>query len=94
MKPWAKEGDFVLVDRMSYLFLKPKVGHVVVARHPQDSTLLLIKRIVKEENNLYWVEGDSSFNSTDSRDFGWLKREFLVGKVIHRTGSFALGIIS
>lgn len=94
MEPWVKEGDFVLVDRLSYLFLRPKVGHVALIRHPEKPNLLIIKRIARKEDNRYWVEGDSSFNSTDSRHFGWLKRELLVGKVIHRTGSFALGILS
>jgi len=94
MEPWARQGDFVLVDRMSYLFFKPKVGHVVVVRHPQNPSLLLLKRIVKAEKDRYWIEGDCTSKSTDSRHFGWLKRDFLVGKVIHKTDPCALGIMS
>lgn len=93
MEPWVKDGAFVVIDRMSYLFFKPKIGHVVLVRHPKKQNLLLIKRIVKREGDRYWVEGDSPSKSTDSRHYGWLKRGFLMGKVIHKTGSLALGIL-
>ena len=75
-----REGDFVLVNRMSYLFFKPKVGHVVVVRHPKKQNLLLLKRIVAQRNGLYWIEGDNALKSIDSRNFGWVGREHIVGK--------------
>ena len=93
MEPWIREGDFVLVNKMSYLFLKPKIGHVVVARHPQKPGTLLLKRIAKEKNGMYWLEGDFVLKSIDSRHFGWLKIDFLIGKVIHKTGFLAHSII-
>ena len=94
MEPWVREGDFVVVNRMSYLFSKPRVGHVVVARHPKKPSMLLLKRIVREQKDRYWLEGDCASKSTDSRHFGWLKRDFLIGKVIHRTSFLARSIIS
>ena len=44
---------------------------------------------------LYWVEGDNKEKSQDSRDFGWIRRNMLLGKakVIHKTGSFGYSII-
>ena len=87
MEPSFKEGDFVLVDRMSYFFSKPRVGHIVVAKHPHHSKMLLLKRIVKEEGDRYWLQGDNSLVSSDSRQFGWVKKPFLIGKVIHKTAS-------
>ena len=94
MEPLFQEGNFVLVDKMSYLFSKPRVGHIVVVRHPQKPNLLLLKRIVKEQKDRYWIEGDYTSRSIDSRHFGWLKKDLVVGKVIHKTGPCALGIIS
>ena len=94
MEPSFKEGDFVMVDRMSYLFSRPKVGHVVIARHPQKPDMLLLKRIVEESRGMYFIKGDNSLASTDSRHFGWLKKDLVIGKVIHKTGSCALGIMS
>lgn len=81
MEPWAREGDFVLVDRTSYLFFKPRVGHVVVAKHPENCDLFLLKRIVAEKKGLYWIEGNNASKSIDSRNFGWLRKEYIVGKV-------------
>ena len=36
MEPFCREGDFVLANRMSYLFSAPKIGHIVMLRHPFD----------------------------------------------------------
>ena len=80
MEPWAREGDFVLVDKMSYLFFKPKVGHVVVVRHPQRPNLFLLKRIVQESEGMYFVQGDNALKSMDSRYFGSVLQSSLVGK--------------
>lgn len=81
MEPWAREGDFGLVDKMSYLFFKPKVGHVVVVRHPQRPNLFLLKRIVKESEGMYFMKGDNALKSIDSRHFGLLPQSSIVGKV-------------
>tara|TARA_Y100000310_G_scaffold92577_1_gene90230 strand:- start:885 stop:1076 length:192 start_codon:yes stop_codon:yes gene_type:complete len=49
----------------------------------------------RERRMLYWVEGDNKEKSQDSRDFGWIRRNMLLGKakVIHKTGSFGYSII-
>lgn len=85
MRPFCKQGDFVLAESMSYLFFRPKVGHLVVARHPQKPGMLLLKRIVREKEGRYWVEGDNAEKSTDSRHFGWVGKENIRGKVVRRS---------
>lgn len=82
-----EEGDFVLVNRMSYLFSSPRVGHVVVLKDPQDSSRYILKRITAVQGSFLWVEGDNKKESIDSRDFGWVDKKALLGhaKVIHRT---------
>lgn len=93
MEPLFSEGDVILVNRMSYLFSHPRVGHVVVAKHPRNPDMLLLKRITKAQDGKYWLEGDNVVESSDSRRFGWVKRGSLLGKVIHKTGSLDAGIM-
>jgi nickel-type superoxide dismutase maturation protease len=86
MEPFCQEGDFVVVNRMSYLFSRPKVGQLVVLKDPRDSRRI-VKRIGVVKDSFVWVEGDNREKSTDSRNFGWVSVKALLGqaKVIHKT---------
>ena len=92
MEPFYKEGDFVFVNGLSYWMSYPKVKDVVVLYHPAENHRLLLKRIMKTGKSkrglVYWVEGINKEKSSDSRDFGWISKERIVGKgkVIHRVG--------
>lgn len=85
MEPLCKEGDFVLLDKMSYLVFRPRSGDVVVLRHPQEDRLIL-KYITKEKvegrHSFYWVEGLNKEESSDSRSFGWIPQEMILGRVL------------
>lgn len=87
MEPSCQEGDFVLVNQMSYLFSRPKVGQLAVLKDPRDSSRLVLKRITVVKDSFLWVEGDNKEKSTDSRHFGWVSSRSLLGqaKVIHKT---------
>lgn len=87
MEPFCQEGDFVLVNKMSYLFFRPKVGQLVVLQDPGDSSRLVLKRITAAKDSFLWIEGDNKEKSTDSRHFGWVSSQSLLGqaKVIHKT---------
>lgn len=52
-----------------------------MARDPRDGKTI-IKRIIKIENNRYFVEGDNKAASTDSRDFGMIDKDNIIGKVV------------
>lgn len=98
MEPLCKEGDFVLLDKLSYLMFRPRVGDMVVLRHPQEDRLILkyVKREEAAENTFsYWVEGLNKEESSDSRNFGWIPREAILGKalVIHKPRSYPQGMV-
>lgn len=80
MKPAFKSGDAVLVNRLSYFFCNPKIGDIVVLKRER----YIIKRIAKIENNKCFVLGNNKKKSTDSRDFGWVNKKEIVGKVIFK----------
>ena len=80
MSPAVSVGDVVLVNRLAYLFKKPLKGHIVALLDPRDGRIL-IKRITRIEGSSYFVQGDNKNSSTDSRVFGMIKKQEIVGKV-------------
>ena len=80
MSPILCDGQFVLVNRLSYFLTKPKVGDIVAFRDPRNKKIL-IKRITDFKNGKYFVSGDNKKHSTDSRNFGMIARREIVGKV-------------
>lgn len=86
MNPTLKDGDTILVSGLSYILSKPKIGDLVVLkgdlpRHGKAGRYI-IKRIEKIKANKFYVLGDNPKESTDSREFGWIDRQKIVGKVI------------
>ncbi|MFT5280929.1 MAG: signal peptidase I [Flavobacteriaceae bacterium] len=122
MFPTFHNGEYLIVDEISYRFKEPERGDVVVFRYPNDPSKFFIKRIVglpgeevsikgKEitilneehpegfilpepytenkqsgvvesalENDEYFVMGDNRTASSDSRSWGPLQEDFLVGR--------------
>jgi phage repressor protein C with HTH and peptisase S24 domain len=81
MFPILKDGDTVVAIK-NFSFLKIKVDDIVVFQLPTHKKLM-IKRVVSVHDGLYKVLGESSF-STDSRDFGTLKKEEILYKVLFK----------
>jgi len=78
MEPTLRSGDFVLVNTLA----RPKVGDVIVARHPTEEKLLT-KRVAEISSpTKIFVLGDNAAQSQDSRHFGEIDRELVVGKVL------------
>ncbi|MBI2577351.1 MAG: S26 family signal peptidase [Candidatus Wildermuthbacteria bacterium] len=86
MEPGIPEGSFVLVNRLAYIFSKPKIGDAVALKHPLENRLL-IKRIAGEEkkngHNVYWVKGDNPGGGIDSGNFGWAEEKLIAGKILY-----------
>ena len=76
-----REDQYVLVSSLPYIWGKPRAGDVVVAKHPSE-WLEVIKRIRKIKKGKYYLEGDNSTQSIDSRHFGPVERNHILAKVI------------
>lgn len=85
MQPSLSADERVVVNRLAYLFSRPRPGDLVVVRDPRRPERLLLKRIEGAAGEDRWlVLGDNPEASTDSRTFGPVGREQIVGKVWFR----------
>ncbi len=84
MLPEISPGERVLVNKAAYWLGKPSTGDLVVLRDPRDSRRLLLKRLDTPDGDRWHVAGANAPASTDSRTFGPVERELLVGKVLLR----------
>jgi len=131
MEPNFENGDYLIIDELSYRFSNPKRGDVVVFKYPNNPSQRYIKRIiglsgetieirdnkviiysqqgsqildetdylfsntqtpgevrVSLDEREFFVLGDNRSVSSDSRRWGALKRENIVGKVFIRAWPF------
>ena len=81
MKPTIDEGDELLIAQRKSV----RVGDIVVLEHPRDSDTVILKRVKRlDEGGVVWIEGDNPDESTDSRQFGQVRRSELTGVVSSR----------
>ena len=131
MEPNFENGDYLIIDEISYRLNQPQRGDVIVFKYPNNPKQYYIKRIIglpgeiiaisdeeiliKNKENLegfvlkedylsgiatngnisatlgfdeYYVLGDNRGASSDSRMWGALKEEFIVGKALLRAFPF------
>ena len=71
-----------LLNKLAYIFGIPSKGDVIVFNHPKEKNRFLIKRITLVNNSdEYFVIGDNKNFSQDSRHFGPIKKNLIIGKV-------------
>lgn len=76
MLPTLRPGQIVIA-RQRFTYIKP--GDVVVLQH---DGIEKIKRVTSIDGSKVLVEGDNPQASTDSRHFGSVPRQAIVGKVL------------
>jgi nickel-type superoxide dismutase maturation protease len=87
MSPTYNDGDWLLFRELKVGNSSPLdylVGKVVVIERESYPGVHFIKRIVRLENEGYWVEGDNRDSSTDSRTWGTLGAAEIVGVILLR----------
>jgi signal peptidase I len=87
METTLADGEWAVAVRR-----RVRVGDVVVLEHPERRGFELVKRVVAAPGDVargrrlhgdeWWVEGDRSDASTDSRSFGPVSRSSIRGTVV------------
>jgi len=77
MEPALREGDWLLVVPPRRV---PRTGDVVLVRDPRERDRLLLKRVASVSADGVTVAGDHADHSTDSRQFGAIPREDVIGR--------------
>jgi signal peptidase I len=90
MAPALLPGERLLFDRLAYVRNRPRAGDVVLVAHPLRRQLRIVKRLAGVPGDTlggrtlgrgeYWVLGDNADESTDSREFGPVRRRDLLGR--------------
>lgn len=79
MQSTLQIGDVVLVDTWNQ---QANIQDIIVTKKPNSNTII-IKRIIDRRNNNdaaeLFVKGDNPTMSSDSRHFGWLNQNQIIG---------------
>jgi nickel-type superoxide dismutase maturation protease len=80
MEPTIKSKQMVLASGLFYLFKKPRIGDIVAFREKDKVFIKRIQRVVRDK---YFLTGDNREDSLDSRKFGFISQEQILGKIIY-----------
>jgi signal peptidase I len=59
MYPTFHDGNYLIVDQLTYKFNEPKRGDVIVFKYPEDTSRFFIKRIIALPNEKIILTGNS-----------------------------------
>lgn len=86
MAPSFVPGDRIRVDSQGFVGRSPEKGEVVVIQDPESEGRKLLKRVLRveevETGSVLFVLGDNELSSRDSRHFGLVPIDHVIGLVI------------
>lgn len=102
MEPTFDNGDYLIIDEFSYHFKNPQKGDVIVFRYPLDPKKFFIKRVaglpgetieingrkITLGQGEYFVLGDNQGESSDSRVWGNVPEDLVIGRALLRLWPF------
>lgn len=82
MSPTLIPGDVILIDTWVYQKQNMVSGDIIVFQHPNRNVIMVkrIKNLRGEEEKAIFVIGDNKKSSIDSRRFGWIPGDNVLGK--------------
>ncbi len=85
MLPLLKQGEEILIDPYAYRKSPPQINDVVITSHPCNPQLTIVKRVIEVTiDGSCFLTGDNPPASVDSRHWGMVDQNKIVGKVTNR----------
>ena len=84
MFPTLEPDEEVLANTRAYKNELPEIGDVVVAFDPRQEGFVIVKRVSAVSPASVTLLGDNPDFSTDSRTFGVVPLNNIIGKVTHK----------
>ncbi len=93
MAPTLTVGAVVMLDPQAYRQQMPQEHEIVVARHPRQHELQIVKRVAAviesptesgTPRTLLILASDNATAGSDSRTFGPVEQDLVMGKVVSR----------
>ena len=89
MTPTLPAGAVVMVDPHAYRMRNPREDEIVVARHPRQAEMRIVKRVAAvyesdEGKERVVLASDNAAAGADSRAFGPVAAELVLGRVTSR----------
>ncbi len=82
MVPNFYDGDYLLVDELTYRFRAPQRGDIIVFRYPKDESVYFIKRIIGLPGEKVVTKDNKITIFNDSHKEGFaLDEKYLIGTV-------------
>lgn len=82
MEPVLHDRSIILINRAAYLLKSPKEGDLVVFSDPLNGEMT-VKRCLAVRNSEIFVTGINLPESTDSRHYGRISQDLIIGRVCH-----------
>ena len=89
MDPSIKNGEYLIIDEITYRFSEPTRGDVVVFRAPPEPTKFYIKRIIGVPGDTVTIQGSTITITNESHPEGFVLSE----PFITHTGSDNIRVV-
>ena len=91
MVPTFQDGQYLIVDEISYITVGPHRGDVVVFKYPNDPSRYFIKRIIGLPNETVEIKGDVVKIINAENPKGFILEEEYVNEKFSATGTHKVG---
>ncbi len=90
MVPTFENGDYLIVDKISYRIGSPQRDDVVVFRYPNDTTKFFIKRIIGLPNEIVDIKGSEVTITNGAHQEGFVLDQSFVKNLANNDTHFEL----